>query len=109
MGGVEWKIESLPMDSAYALDDESGSEPEFTNYAHIKDDTDPFIGTLDYIFLSQKERTSNGKGGDGMGELWKVHGVQKLPCKGDSGGPFPNENEPSDHYLISADLELTQN
>eukprot|EP00571_Detonula_confervacea_P006089 CAMPEP_0172315578 /NCGR_PEP_ID=MMETSP1058-20130122/25597_1 /TAXON_ID=83371 /ORGANISM="Detonula confervacea, Strain CCMP 353" /LENGTH=414 /DNA_ID=CAMNT_0013029673 /DNA_START=133 /DNA_END=1377 /DNA_ORIENTATION=+ len=101
--GEEWKIEALPMDSAYAA---SSVEPEFTNYAHCRDD-DPFIGTLDYIFLSQKERTSNCDGGNETGEWWKVHGVQKLPCKEDSGGPFPNEKEPSDHYLISADLELT--
>mmetsp|Transcript_14496 Transcript_14496/g.31184 ORF Transcript_14496/g.31184 Transcript_14496/m.31184 type:complete len:467 (+) Transcript_14496:176-1576(+) len=104
--GEEWKVESLAMDSAYALVDASGTEPEFTNYAHIKDDPDPFIGTLDYIFLSQKERTSRSNEGKENGEQWVVHGVQKLPCKEDSGGPFPTEKEPSDHFLISADLEL---
>lgn len=97
--GVEWKIQSVPMDSAYALISSDGSEPEFTNYAHIKDDPDPFIGTLDYIFLSKKEQTFSG-------DEWKVHGVEKLPGKEDSGGPFPNEKEPSDHFLIAADLEL---
>ncbi|KAL3806369.1 hypothetical protein ACHAXA_000212 [Cyclostephanos tholiformis] len=101
--GQEWKIESLPMDSAYALD---GSEPEFTNYAHTRDDIDPFIGTLDYIFLSKKEST-NFHGENESWEWWKVHRVQKLPHKEDSGGPFPNAKEPSDHLLISADLELT--
>lgn len=108
--GVEWKIECNPMDSAYALEDATGAEPEFTNYAHCREDPDPFIGTLDYIFLSQKECTTSSitKEGNDAGEWWKVHGVQKLPCKDDSGGPFPNEKEPSDHYLISADLELAQ-
>jgi len=101
--GVEWKIESQPMDSAYALDD---SEPEFTNFAHVKEDPDPFIGTLDYIFLSQKGQTSTSNEGNQSGEWWEVHGVQKLPCKEDSDGPFPNEKEPSDHYLIAADLQL---
>lgn len=100
--GKEWKIDALPMDSAYALEN---SEPEFTNYAQVKDD-DPFIGTLDYIFLSQKERTSSVTEGTESGQWWKVHGVQKLPSTEDSGGPFPNEKEPSDHVLIAADLEL---
>lgn len=105
--GVEWKVESLPMDSAYAMSNASGTEPEFTNYAHVKDDPDPFIGTLDYIFVSQKEQTSSSDdGGKGSGEWWKVHDVQKLPGKDDSGGPFPNKKEPSDHFLIAADLEL---
>ena len=90
--GVEWKVESLPFDSAYAK--KLGSEPEFSNYAHIRDQEDPFIGTLDYIFLSQNE--------------WTVHEVQRLPRTKDSGGPFPNETEPSDHLLIAADLELLQ-
>ncbi|KAL7526466.1 hypothetical protein ACHAWF_001780 [Thalassiosira exigua] len=104
--GVEWKAESLPMDSAYAL---SGLEPEFTNFAHVKDDPDPFIGTLDYIFLSKKKQTDGGAMGNKSVGWWKVHGVQKLPCKEESGGPFPNEVEPSDHYLIAADLELVTN
>lgn len=101
--GKEWKIESLPMDSAYALD---ACEPEFTNFAHTRDDLDPFIGTLDYIFLSKNEYTSLSEETERL-EEWKVHCVQKLPHKDDAGGPFPNANEPSDHLLISADLELT--
>lgn len=101
--GKEWKVESLPMDSAYGL---GGSEPEFTNYAHTKDDPDPFIGTLDYIFLSKKEGVSSNHGESGGCERWKVHCTLKLPCKDDSGGPFPNAKEPSDHLMIAADLEL---
>lgn len=99
--GSEWTIGALAMDSAYGE-----SEPEFTNFAHIKEDPEPFIGTLDYIFFSQKERTSNIDGEKESGTWWKVHNVQKLPSKDDSGGPFPNEEEPSDHLVIAADLEL---
>ena len=51
--GENWTIQCLPMDSAYAMKDTA--EPEFTNYAHCREDPDPFIGTLDYIFLSQKD------------------------------------------------------
>ena len=29
-----------------------GTEPDFTNYAHSKSMAEPFIETLDYIFLS---------------------------------------------------------
>eukprot|EP00985_Skeletonema_marinoi_P015520 scaffold8038_cov78-Skeletonema_marinoi.AAC.1 len=82
------------MDSAYAV---VGEEPEFTNYAHTQGQEEPFIGTLDYIFLSREGKTTR---------IWKVNEVTKLPCKAESGGPFPNAVEPSDHYLISADLEL---
>lgn len=104
--GVEWKPEALAMDSAYALHNKGGYEPEFTNYAQVKDD-DPFIGTLDYIFLSQKQLTSSVSAhGRATGHWWTVHDVKNLPSKDESGGPFPNEKEPSDHYLIAADLEL---
>ena len=92
--GKQFKVESLPMDSAYTL--LGGSEPEFTNYSQCRDDP-PFIGTLDYIFLSKSTSTTEG---------WKVHRTKTLPNKETSGGPFPGENEPSDHLLIAADLEL---
>ena len=104
--GMEWKIGSVAMDSAYALKGRAGSEPEFTNYAHVKEDEDPFIGTLDYIFLSQKEQTSSGSSSSSNGAHWKVCGIKKLPSTAASGGPFPNKVEPSDHLLIAADLEL---
>lgn len=101
--GVDWTVEAEAMDSAYA---EIGLEPEFTNYAHIQDQEDPFIGTLDYIFLSRKAKTTRIIDEKVAGEWWKVNGVTKLPSVAASGGPFPNANEPSDHLLISADLEL---
>jgi mRNA deadenylase 3'-5' endonuclease subunit Ccr4 len=50
-----------------------------------------FIDTLDYIFLSPQ---------------WSVQEVPALPHRDGANGPFPNENEPSDHLLIAA--ELTQ-
>jgi mRNA deadenylase 3'-5' endonuclease subunit Ccr4 len=93
--GTKWMPSRQTMDSAYAL---YGKEPEFTNYAHLKEEEDAFIGTLDYIFLSQKE----GDASSG----WTVKDTIQLPGREDSGGPFPNENEPSDHLLIGADLEL---
>ena len=54
-------------------------------------DDDPFIDVLDYIFLSNE---------------WEVKGVKKLPYRDDVNGPLPNENEPSDHILIAANLCL---
>jgi len=89
--GMEWTPTSEAMRSAYAVAGD-GVEPDFTNYARIKED-DPFIDCLDYIFLS---------------EDWKVKGVKELPHRDDSGGPFPNldRGEPSDHIMIVADLEL---
>ena len=75
-----------PMRSAYAV--QNGKEPDFTNYAHSRD-SEPFIDTLDFIFLS---------------EQWKVASVMELPHRDDSKGPFPNldANEPSDHVMIAA-------
>ena len=87
--GVPWKIQMLPMDSAYFL--ANSTEPEFTNYAEVKGD-EPFIGTLDYIFLSKHK--------------WRIRTVKELPSVAESGGPFPNEDEPSDHVLIYADIDL---
>lgn len=56
----------------------------------VRDD-EPFIDTLDYIFVS-----------DG----WQVNSVKKLPLRNEVNGPLPTENEPSDHILIAADLSL---
>ena len=78
------------MNSAYKL--HSGKEPEFTNYAKVKQDQE-FIDTLDYIFLSPH---------------WKVDGVRELPTikSAKEIGPMPTENEPSDHLLLSTQLRL---
>jgi 2',5'-phosphodiesterase len=88
-GGVDWEPLLLePMQSAYAV--KNGQEPDFTNYARVKEQ-EPFIDTLDYIFCS--------KG-------WNVDSVLELPHRDDFDGPIPNETEPSDHILIAADLKL---
>lgn len=57
----------------------------------MKDD-DPFIGTLDYIFLSKE---------------WSVNGVREISKREEVDGPFPNVDEPSDHALIAADLKIS--
>jgi 2',5'-phosphodiesterase len=100
--GVTWEPQAKPMKSAYQI--KEGSEPNFTNFARIKDD-EPFIDTLDYIFLSSSS-SSNDKEDDSD---WKVNSVKSLPHRDEAGGPFPNLDyqEPSDHILIAADLELT--
>lgn len=81
-----------PMRSAYR--EKLGKEPEFTNYAKIKDDP-IFIDTLDYIFLS---------------EHWNVLSVNETPSKEQAltHGPMPTADEPSDHLLVSAALTLTK-
>ena len=86
--GMEWDCTIAPLTSAYAA--KLGKEPDFTNNARVGE-KDPFIDTLDYIFLSNH---------------WTVSGVLELPHRDDANGPFPNEKEPSDHVLIAADLEI---
>jgi 2',5'-phosphodiesterase len=79
-----------PVLSAYAAI--LGKEPDFTNYGRAKED-EAFIGTLDYIFVSDGTTVKN---------------VLPLPHRDDANvnGPFPNEVEPSDHVLIAADLDV---
>ena len=48
-----------------------------------------FKGTLDYIFTSNH---------------WNVKDVKSIK----NGGPYPDEDEPSDHVMISADLQLVR-
>ena len=88
--GMEWTPTMKPMRSAYAV--KNGNEPDFTNYAQSRE-SDPFIDTLDFIFLSDQ---------------WKVGEVMELPHRSDSKGPFPNldAKEPSDHIMIAASLTI---
>jgi len=79
---------SEPLRSAYA--EAFGQEPDFTNYAKVGN-KNPFIHTLDYIWLSG---------------AWKVKSAMELPDRSEVKGPFPNEVEPSDHVAIAADLVL---
>jgi mRNA deadenylase 3'-5' endonuclease subunit Ccr4 len=78
------------MRSAYA--DYLKTEPDFTNYARTGE-KEPFIDTLDYIFVSKE---------------WTVENVLKLPHRDEANGPYPNldVSEPSDHVLIASDLSL---
>jgi mRNA deadenylase 3'-5' endonuclease subunit Ccr4 len=87
--GMEWACTMASMRSAYK--EFNGKEPDFTNFSRAKEQ-EPFIDTLDYIFLSKE---------------WKVSGVRNICKLEEADGPFPNADEPSDHVLIRADLELT--
>lgn len=83
-----WKSElKNKLKSAYS--EFLGGEPEFTNNAKIRDDP-TFIGTLDYIFMF----------GD-----WKVESVLELPKKVSIEGPYPDDDEPSDHIMLQATLK----
>mmetsp|Transcript_15167 Transcript_15167/g.18393 ORF Transcript_15167/g.18393 Transcript_15167/m.18393 type:complete len:375 (-) Transcript_15167:1061-2185(-) len=83
------------MRSAYK--EKTGSEPVFTNYnwskpwnSSMKDE--PFIGCLDYIFLSKH---------------FDVCSVRPLYASvEESNGPFPTGKEPSDHLMLAADLDI---
>jgi len=96
--GVKWESDIVGMKSAYAsYEKNNGKESDFTNYAHngaLSDES--FIGTLDYIFLSGN-----------CEHQWNVVDVLKLKHRDEVlDGPFPNENEPSDHVMIAATLEI---
>ena len=75
------------MESAYMV--KNGKEPDFTNHAKIRDD-EPFIDVLDYIFLNKGS--------------WNVSSVDPIVLRDEIGGPLPNDDEPSDHVAIAADL-----
>lgn len=76
--------------SAYAV--ATGTEPDFTNYAQTKIEEPTFIDTLDYIFISDHIRVQN---------------ILPLPHRDNvHDGPYPNAEQPSDHVLIAADLEI---
>ena len=57
----------------------------------MRDDADPFIGCLDYIFCSPHVH---------------VVGAPAMPHRSTANGPLPTSSEPSDHLLLSAELEL---
>jgi mRNA deadenylase 3'-5' endonuclease subunit Ccr4 len=87
--GDSWEcLIPKPFRSAYRV--ANGQEPDFTNFAQVQDDP-VFCETLDYIFIS---------------EHWAVDKVLALPLRGEVVGPFPTEQEPSDHILISANLSF---
>jgi 2',5'-phosphodiesterase len=103
LNSKDWKLILGPMRSSYAVHD--GREPDHTN-------TSPnFCETIDYIFIS---------------EHWRVNGVIPLPSPvvmaQDLGELkrerereedlfeqrklYPSKEEPSDHLMIGAELEL---
>jgi len=83
---------STPLQSAYVLSGK-GKEPDFTNFALTKNMAEPFVGCLDYIFLG------NG--------AWEVAQVRPLGHRSHvKEKSYPCFNEPSDHVLLWADLEL---
>ena len=93
----EWKPDiGDGMVSAYCA--KLGVEPDFTNYSRVKED-EPFVGTLDYIFLSKG-------GGEGGKSRWTVTDVERIKHRDDVKGPLPNDDEPSDHVAVRADLTL---
>lgn len=87
--GDGWLPSISPLRSAYEVKD--GREPEFTNFARVKNDP-AFVDTIDYIFISKE---------------WKVDAVKKLPTIQETKGPLPNDREPSDHILIASNLSLS--
>jgi 2',5'-phosphodiesterase len=90
--GGDWQpCQREPVRSAYAIHNQ-GQEPDCTNYSRCGAQEDCFIDTLDYIFTSPTQV--------------QVTGVTALPKREEIAGPLPNVEEPSDHLLIAADLEI---
>merc|ERR1740138_2002974 len=90
--GDSWAPFPLPLRLRSAYHTALGAEPEFTNYAITCWNGklgDPFINTLDYIFLS---------------DHWKVESCLPLPKVEGFPGPLPTEAEPSDLIAIGATL-----
>ena len=87
--GGEWSTSlGYPMRSAYKV--ANGAEPDFTNFAQIKDDPQ-FIDTLDYIFISPTVEVAE---------------FLPLPNRSEVKGPFPAPDEPSDHILLAATIRI---
>jgi 2',5'-phosphodiesterase len=101
MEGDDWTPDlSTPLKSAYFT--RYGKEPDFTNYAKVKEDP-IFIDTLDYLFYSSASSSSVEKEGGGSIE---VKEVLVLPNRETVPGPLPNDEEPSDHLLMAADFTI---
>jgi 2',5'-phosphodiesterase len=85
-----------PMVSAYVANGKR--DPDFTNLAFTafqKESDPPFVGTLDYIFLSKPH--------------WKSLHTRPLPSREEvlpTCSSYPTADEPSDHVAIWADLDL---
>lgn len=86
-----WHMEVEPFRSAYVV--ARGKEPAYTNCTINKLSSGPFVGTLDYIFLSHH---------------WDVASVDILPehYKEEDFCPLPTLEQPSDHLAVAAELLL---
>lgn len=89
--GITYELNVSPVRSAYA--EAFGEEPEFTNNALVKGMNEPFVETLDYIWMSDE---------------WTCHEAKQLIGKAAAleSGPYPSAQEPSDHVLLWAYLML---
>ena len=79
------------MRSAYGA--ARGAEPDVTNYAQSARDASPFIGCLDYVFVSPHLRVLSAPPLPTLEECLRQ-------------GPMPTSAEPSDHLLVAVELEL---
>jgi mRNA deadenylase 3'-5' endonuclease subunit Ccr4 len=91
----DWKLQLNPMRSSYFA--YLGQEPPYTNNTTIRK-YERFCETLDYIFISHQ---------------WIVKNVLPVPELSSSTRviperSFPSEDEPSDHVMIGAELELVE-
>ena len=82
-----------PFESVYKRG--TGSEPDFTNWAHCKRDAKEFVATLDYIFVSPAVNITSVK-------LLAPRTEAFHP------GPYPTKEEPSDHLLLACDVTIKQ-
>lgn len=65
--------------------------------------TDSFRGTLDYVLVSPPPPTAAAPA---PSCTWRVSAVRALPGPDDAVPPMPNSACPSDHFPVSADLDL---
>lgn len=99
-----WDASFAPMRSAYREAEypnkPTGREPQFTNYAlSAFMPEEPFVGTLDYLFLSKK----------GWAPVMHVKPLAAFEdTKAIHPVGFPVASEPSDHMLLAADLVLLE-
>jgi len=99
---------TVPMSLVSAYKQKLGDEPAFTNWAQTRK-SPPFIGTLDYVFMSEGCRAvelspvpTTMPREDGVARGGQLKGA----VKGMYGGPFPTTEEPSDHLMVGATVEL---
>lgn len=91
-GDDAWRVSPLTQRLRSAYKDKNGKEPAMTNFAQDVSQEEPFVGTLDYIFVS---------------DHWKVTEVLPVPGREDFANPLPTAAEPSDHVGIGATLVAT--